>query len=95
MKFFAFALITGCVAFGAQAPAQALDPAAPQHAAKRPRDPKKAFARLDADADGKISLDEFKAHGKNAAKREKRFQKLDANHDGYLSMEEFAAGPRP
>ena len=84
MKYVAVALIAACVAFGGQAPA-------PQ-TTQKPRDPKKAFARLDTNGDGKVSLEEFKARGKDPAKREKRFNKLDTNHDGFLSMEEFAAG---
>ena len=83
MKYFAVALITACVAFGAQVPTS--------QTGQKPRDPKKMFARLDTDRDGKVSLEEFKARGKDPAKREKRFKKLDTNHDGFLSMEEFAA----
>lgn len=55
----------------------------------------KRFHKLDKNGDGRLSLDEFKAVGKNPAHREKRFRRLDANHDGFLSPEEFAAGVRP
>jgi Ca2+-binding EF-hand superfamily protein len=52
----------------------------------------KQFHKLDKDGDGRLSLDEFKAVGKDPAKREKRFRKLDTNNDGFVSADEFAAG---
>lgn len=60
---------------------------------KRP-DPAKVFSRKDADGDGKLSLDEFKAGmpEKALAKADNRFKKLDTNGDGSLSLEEFEAG---
>ena len=57
-----------------------------------PRNPAKRFHKLDKDADGRLSLSEFSAHGKNAAHRQKRFHKLDTNGDNFLSLDEFAAG---
>lgn len=56
-----------------------------------PHDPAKQFKKLDKDGDGRLSLVEFQAKGKDPAKREKRFHKLDANQDNYLSIEEFSA----
>jgi len=59
---------------------------------KRPN-PAKVFGKKDADADGKLSLDEFKAGmpEKALAKADTRFKKLDTNGDGSLSLEEFEA----
>jgi Ca2+-binding EF-hand superfamily protein len=44
------------------------------------------FHKLDANRNGKVSLDEF------AAWREMQFGRLDTNKDGFLSHEEVAAG---
>ncbi|MCS7016380.1 MAG: EF-hand domain-containing protein [Gemmatales bacterium] len=56
------------------------------------------FKKLDANNDGKISLDEFRKvvdfHPKlkeKATALNKRFSKLDTNADGFLSQEEFNA----
>ena len=54
-----------------------------------------AFKKMDANGDGKISLAEFEAHSKKAAKAAKaaqHFKKIDKDHDGFLSEEEFKAG---
>jgi hypothetical protein len=57
-----------------------------------------AFKRMDANGDGKISLDEFKkaaegrAQGKlkdNPEMAKKIFERMDANGDGFVSLEEF------
>ena len=45
--------------------------------------------RLDSDADGVLSLDEFSEH--NADKAQRHFNKKDADGDAVLSMEEFSA----
>lgn len=74
------------LAAAALSSAQQVAPTAPQH------DPAKRFHKLDKNGDGRLSLSEFSAHGKNAAHREKRFHKLDANNDNFLSLDEFAAG---
>ena len=65
-------------------------------AAAHPHDPASQFKKLDKDGDGRLSLAEFQAKGKDPAKREKRFHKRDANQDNYLSLEEFCvAKPSP
>lgn len=44
------------------------------------------FEQADADGDGKVTLDEMKAH------RAERFAAMDGNGDGVLSQEEIVAG---
>ena len=53
----------------------------------------KAFKKMDANSDGKVTLEEVKAgkEGDKAAKAEKAFTRLDKNSDGSLSLEEFKA----
>ncbi len=56
-------------------------------------DPAAAFAKLDANNDGKVSKEEFMASPsakKDAAKAEKSFSNRDKNGDGFLSKEEFS-----
>jgi Ca2+-binding EF-hand superfamily protein len=61
---------------------------------KKAPNPEKVFAKKDADGDGKLSLEEFKAGMKEeqAAKAGARFNKLDKDGDGTLSLEEFSDG---
>ena len=64
--------------------------------AARAADAEKAFAKADANGDGKVSKEEFVAMGKAKndeakAKAEKSFDRKDKNHDGFLSKEEFTA----
>jgi len=51
------------------------------------------FAKLDADKDAKVSLEEFKAieHPKAKGIPEDIFKSRDANNDGFLTEEEFCA----
>jgi hypothetical protein len=55
-----------------------------------------AFARLDANHDGRFTREEARAMGQQ--RREQRmtqlFQRLDADNNGQISREEFAAGRR-
>ena len=50
------------------------------------------FTKADTDKDGKLSLEEFKAVGKDPVKAEAKFQKADANKDGFVTPEELKAG---
>ncbi len=63
---------------------------------KRP-DPEQIFKRKDADADGALSLEEYKKGmpEKALAKADDRFKKLDTSGDGKLSLDEFKAGMKP
>ena len=59
--------------------------------AAKAHDPTKKFEKWDADKNGSLSLDEFKASKKDPAKAEKVFTAKDTNKDGALSLEEFSA----
>jgi len=63
-------------------------------APKKDRDPAKFFDKKDANGDGFLTLDEFKAGmpEKAAGKADQRFKKIDANGDGKVSRDEFKAG---
>lgn len=66
--------------------------AVPAHAAKeKDADPQAAFEKLDADKDGKVTLEEFTKSAKDSEKAKKRFSKIDSNNDSSLSLEEFKA----
>lgn len=52
----------------------------------------KAFARLDSNQDGELSLSELTDAG--LTKAEKKFNRKDTNDDGVLSLEEFTANAR-
>ena len=66
---------------------------------------KQMFSKADADGNGGLSLEEFKAVGKNmpagiqlpagAPDPSKIFAKLDANENGELSQAELANAPHP
>lgn len=60
------------------------------------RNPEEAFKKLDANGDGSISKDEFKAAPfaqKDPERAEKGFEHRDKDKDGKLSKEEFTAKP--
>ncbi len=77
--------------FGEEAPAKADKPKAPN--------PEKAFKKLDADSNGSLSLEEYKASPrakKNEAKAEEMYKKMDADSKDGVSLAEFtAAQPAP
>jgi Ca2+-binding EF-hand superfamily protein len=62
---------------------------------KLPPTPEETFRRLDADRNGKVSLEEFDAFLKGNPRLKTRsdwsnlFADIDANEDGSLSLEEF------
>lgn len=68
--------------------ATAADEAKPE--AKK-RDPEAAFKKLDANGDNAVTLEEFKAARKDAAKAEAAFSKRDKDGDGKITLEEFKA----
>jgi Ca2+-binding EF-hand superfamily protein len=55
-------------------------------------DPAAFFKKMDANGDGCLSLDEFKAKAKDAAKAEVTFKAKDKDGDGKLTVDEFKAG---
>jgi len=61
---------------------------------KKAPDPAKVFAKKDANSDGFLTLDEFKAGLKPKALEtaDKRFTRSDTDVDGKLSLAEFTAG---
>lgn len=67
-------------------------------AAKKPqKSPEEVFSKLDKDADGKLTLDEFKANKKKPEqleKAEKFFTARDTDKDGVLTLDEFKAPPK-
>lgn len=67
--------------------------AAPGEGRKNPPDAARVFARKDANKDGALTLDEFKAgmKEKQLERAPRRFKMLDANGDGRVSMDEFKA----
>jgi Ca2+-binding EF-hand superfamily protein len=66
--------------------------ASPVAAQQKP--PEEVFKKLDTNADGKLTLDEYvgKRTGEKADKAKERFAKLDKDSDGSLTLAEFEAG---
>ena len=64
----------------------------PASAEDKPKpSPEEVFKKLDTNADGKLSEDEFvgKKTGEKADKAKEQFKKKDKDGDGFLSLEEF------
>jgi hypothetical protein len=63
---------------------------------KRP-DPEQIFKKKDANGDGALSLEEYKAGmpEKALTRADGRFKKLDSSGDGKLSLDELKAGMKP
>ena len=57
------------------------------------QDKSKQFEKLDADKNGAVSLEEFKAMSKKPELADARFARIDADKNGSLSLEEWTAGP--
>ncbi len=56
---------------------------------------KKEHKNRDTDGNGTISLEEFSAGSKDAAKAKAKFEAADANHDGQLDKTELASIKKP
>ena len=60
---------------------------------KKKGNPEKMFAKMDANSDKKVSLDEFKSMKRknemSSEKLEKQFKKMDLNSDGIVEYSEF------
>ncbi len=72
--------------------APAEQPAKKGEGKKGHMNPEEAFKKLDANNDGSVSLEEFKANGigkKDPAKGEEIFKKRDKDSDGKITKEEF------
>jgi hypothetical protein len=66
----------------------------PKKGDKKAPAPAKVFKKLDANTDGAVSLEEFKASPraqKNPAKAEEIFKKIDTDSSGAINLEEFKA----
>jgi hypothetical protein len=67
---------------------------APEKGDRKAPAPAKVFKKLDANTDGAVSLEEFKASPrarKNPERAAKIFAKIDSDSSGSLSLEEFKA----
>jgi hypothetical protein len=73
------------------APPAGVAPGAP--ARKAPVDRAAAFARMDTNRDGILTLEEYVAGLKGAPNLDQRFKNFDKNGDGKLSREEFIGAP--
>ena len=60
---------------------------------KAKMDPAAMFKKKDANADSKLSKEEFTKGAKDAAKAEAAFTAKDKDKDGSLTIDEFKAGP--
>ena len=54
-------------------------------------DKMEAFKKADVNADGKLSLDEFKTFAKDKTDVEKKFTAADTDKDGFVTPEELKA----
>ncbi len=69
-------------------------PDGPRGDRQRPN-PEEAFKKLDANSDGSISLEEFKANPRAQANPDRAgeaFARMDKDSDGKVTLEEFKSG---
>ena len=57
------------------------------------QDKAKQFEKLDADKNGAVTLEEYKARSKKPELADARFAKLDADKNGTVSLEEWSGTP--
>ena len=62
-----------------------------EEAPRKGPNPQKQFDKLDADKNGSVSLEEFKATHKKPDIADKQFARLDADKNGSISLEELSA----
>jgi Ca2+-binding EF-hand superfamily protein len=70
---------------------------AEEGAEKSKPDPAKAFAKVDTNADGAVTKEEFMASPKaqkDTEKAAKKFTKMDADANGSVSLDEFKAAKK-
>lgn len=101
MKKWLMMIVAACVAGGFAAPAMAKHNKAPRAKAAATTETKTkhhhGFKATDANSDGKITFDEFKAGRPNAKKPkklDKRFNRRDQNSDNSITREEWKATKR-
>ena len=90
------ALALGATAFAADEPKPAAPAAPAAEGEKKPHHtPEEAFAALDTDHNGTVSLAEFKAGPrgkKDPAKAEEAYKKMNTTNDDKLTLDQFKAG---
>ncbi|HSI62069.1 MAG TPA: hypothetical protein VLE43_03095 [Candidatus Saccharimonadia bacterium] len=84
-------LVSASFTFAAEGDKKPAEGAKPAEGEKKPVDLAAAFAKKDADGNGKVSKEEFLKNAKDAARAEKQFAAKDKDKDGSLSKEEFTA----
>lgn len=86
IQTFGILAIAASLSYGEEPPAK---PDKPKHPT-----PEAMFKKLDANSDGSLTLEEFKASPKaqkDPAKAEEKYKKMDKNSDGSVTLEEFKA----
>ena len=89
--------VLGLASFSFAAEGDAKKPEGEKGKGKPKANPEEAFKKMDKDANGSVSKEEFMASPmakKDAAKAEAAFGKKDKDANGSLSLDEFKAAPK-